>query len=466
MKLERTEKPRIAVVIAARNVARWINECLESVLSQSLQAAEVVYVDDGSDDESAVMAEAWQAQFPERLRVMRLAESHWMAEARNAGVRATSAPLVLCWDGDDVMPKDFLRDMHAALRTGDAFSYCGRLFFGEATGFKPAPAWDRRTLWDHNFVPSPMLMRRHDFEAVGGWVEPPVRAMPDWHLALRLSARGTASPSCALAGVRKHGGNHSDGWKRNKKAVLGQVRRHAASLTVGMVYGGRLPELMPSWLEAVARSLQDACKTAELLVLDASEEGFRMRGESAVVREVFSAVHLRRMPHAPKLAHVARDGPEVKRLLATHLAGACNDLLRLASGDVLWMLEDDMIVPTHACRVLLRELVGGCKPRAAVSGVYRSRRAPERIVAQCLRGEGAPSLTECPAEAMEVDLAGTGCLMLLRDLAMERARFNANFRNAWCHDSAFSGALAERGGKVLLVPEVQVRHYQTMEESV
>jgi mycofactocin glycosyltransferase len=82
----------VAVVIPARDRAEQLAECLQGVGP----VAELVVVDDGSDDPGAVAAVARDAG----AGFVRLGPSAGPAAARNAGLAATSAPLVAFVDSD------------------------------------------------------------------------------------------------------------------------------------------------------------------------------------------------------------------------------------------------------------------------------------------------------------------------------------------------------------------------------
>ena len=80
----------VAVVIAAFRAERTIAAALASVMRQRPEAAEIVVVDDGSEDGTARAA---AAACP-AARIIRLAANRGVAAALNVGVAATRAPLV------------------------------------------------------------------------------------------------------------------------------------------------------------------------------------------------------------------------------------------------------------------------------------------------------------------------------------------------------------------------------------
>ena len=61
--------PRVSVVLASYNHAKYLPAAIDSVLGQTFQDFEVVVVDDGSTDDSLQIAEAYATRFPEKVRV-------------------------------------------------------------------------------------------------------------------------------------------------------------------------------------------------------------------------------------------------------------------------------------------------------------------------------------------------------------------------------------------------------------
>lgn len=92
--------PLVSVVIPAYNAADFLGDCLRSCFQQSLQAMEVVVVDDGSTDRTPELLAEAAAREP-RLRVVRQANSGKPAIARNVGVRAARGEFICFLDADD-----------------------------------------------------------------------------------------------------------------------------------------------------------------------------------------------------------------------------------------------------------------------------------------------------------------------------------------------------------------------------
>jgi glycosyltransferase involved in cell wall biosynthesis len=97
----------VSVVVPARNVARYIGEALRSILAQTLRPAEVIVVDDGSDDGTADVARS----FGPAVCVL-ANDGRGVAAALNRGVRESRSEFIAHFDADDVMrPNKLARQM-------------------------------------------------------------------------------------------------------------------------------------------------------------------------------------------------------------------------------------------------------------------------------------------------------------------------------------------------------------------
>lgn len=443
----------VAIIIIGFNGADFLPSCLDSVLCQSHPADEIVYVDDGSTDDSVDVVNRWGRS---RVKIVSLPENQGMCAARNAGADATQSTLLLFVDCDNTLPQDYLETMLEDMG-GHEFVYPSKRFFGEPSSrdrrkLWEAPAADRRKLWEANYADTCSLMRRSTFESVGRWQTPTLTAC-DWHHALRMSRVGTHAKSRAVLNYRVHSRNwsrqcSSEGRERN---VI--IRTSAASLSIATVYSGRLPGIWLEWLRAVMATVLNAGKTAELIILDASPGG--NIGDFFI--EKWDSVQVRRLPGADAVAR-RKDA----RATAEFLAAAFNTALDASTGDVLWCIEDDTVPPLHACAEMLDALMQ--QPRAAVAGCYRNRHCADGWIAHTVQPDGRPRRwTEPPSKPTPVDLTGTGCLMLNKDF-INGLRWQAEWRHAGravpSHDWHFSWELQQRGQPVLMLPQVICRHYQ------
>lgn len=163
----------VAVIVPARNSAATIGRTLEAVAASEFEGAyELVVVDDASTDDTADVAERHGA------RVVRLIEQHGPAGARNAGIAATSAPLLAFTDADCMPTPGWLGALVAALYDADIVS--GPVLPDDGVAVGPFDRTLRLEEASPRFETANLGVRRSTAEAVGGF-EPfaPVAGRPE-----------------------------------------------------------------------------------------------------------------------------------------------------------------------------------------------------------------------------------------------------------------------------------------------
>lgn len=451
--------PSVSVIVAARNNGAFIKECLSSIFAQSLHPFEVIYCDDGSTDDSLQIVRSIPG-----VRI--IAQKHaGVAAARNAGVAVSTGSLLLHVDGDDRLTPDYIAiQTEALLDNPDAvFAYGDALTFGTESVHYVPQDWSS-TLWRRNHVNTSSMIRRSAFEAVGGWRDI-AGTMWDWDLFLRLGRIGRGVRTSSVLSYRRHVGSWSAGVERQmsdyqRGLLQGRVRRAVARISICAVVGGRLPDLLPAWIDAIARSVRaetGSVDAPEFVVL--SHNGTPAFNEQIRVLASASGV-FRSITVIPHEEHLTwKDEMDRRHVVARFLATSYNRLLATADGEILWFVEDDIGVPEEAYSLLLRDVTDGAEPVAAASGLYRNRHT-DAWVAHTVDKTGQihnanPSGKD---EPFPVDLAGTGCLMIFRPFAP--VSFASHYRgHDPAHDWAWSDAVRASGQQILLDPRVRCPHY-------
>lgn len=98
--------PIVSVVIPVYNAERYLNECLDSLLNQTLKDIEIICVDDGSKDNSLDILKEY-AMKDNRIKVVSQA-NQGAGLARNAGVELATGKYLSILDADDFFAPDML----------------------------------------------------------------------------------------------------------------------------------------------------------------------------------------------------------------------------------------------------------------------------------------------------------------------------------------------------------------------
>lgn len=98
--------PKFSIIVPIYNVAFYLDECIESVLRQTNKDYELILVDDGSTDGSALICDKY-ASTNNVIRVIHKSNGG-LVSARIAGVNIATGKYAICLDGDDSLPFDVL----------------------------------------------------------------------------------------------------------------------------------------------------------------------------------------------------------------------------------------------------------------------------------------------------------------------------------------------------------------------
>ena len=117
---------KITVISPFYKVAPFIERCAESLLNQTLQDVEFIFVDDASPDESREILEKVIARHPERnARIVTHEVNKGLPAARNTGLAEAAGDFIYHCDSDDWVETNLLEKMYKAAVDNQAdFIYC------------------------------------------------------------------------------------------------------------------------------------------------------------------------------------------------------------------------------------------------------------------------------------------------------------------------------------------------------
>ena len=102
---EKGNKIKISLIIPVYNVADELEECLNSILSQTLADIEIICVNDASTDDSLKILERYALR-DQRIKLHTLEENSGAAVARNTGLAVARGEFVAFIDADDCYPSN------------------------------------------------------------------------------------------------------------------------------------------------------------------------------------------------------------------------------------------------------------------------------------------------------------------------------------------------------------------------
>lgn len=95
---------KISVIIPCYNVEEYLEQCIESVVTQTLKEIEVICVDDGSSDGTSDMLDLLARRYC-NIKVLHK-QNGGLSKARNIGFDVANGKYVLFLDSDDFLIKE------------------------------------------------------------------------------------------------------------------------------------------------------------------------------------------------------------------------------------------------------------------------------------------------------------------------------------------------------------------------
>jgi glycosyltransferase involved in cell wall biosynthesis len=191
----------VDVVIPAYNAARYIEETLSSVASQVDALYKIIVVNDGSTDQTQELVSQFAAKHSHlSIQIIEQANAG-LSAARNAGIKASTAPYIAFLDADDLwLPEKLTKQLsvfNQAQNDKLGLVYCAYSVISEDSTrlssvavISPSLRGDAsRKLLQGNFISgsgSAVLIKRTVFDAVGLF-DQKLRAGEDWDMWLRIS---------------------------------------------------------------------------------------------------------------------------------------------------------------------------------------------------------------------------------------------------------------------------------------
>lgn len=191
---------KVSIVIPAYNQGRFLSRAIESCLGQTHEDVEIIVVNDGSTDDTPLIAQSYQ-QYP-NVKIIHQ-ENTGLPGARNRGIREASGEYLCFLDSDDYYDPEKIELQAEILDSDEAidFVYCDIVMVdGEGNpvedDYSVGNARDELSgdifpslLQGGYFPPHTVMVRRECLEKAGGF-DPDLGGHADYELWLRLAASG------------------------------------------------------------------------------------------------------------------------------------------------------------------------------------------------------------------------------------------------------------------------------------
>lgn len=219
--------PTVSVIIPVYNGEAFLDQCIESIINQSMTPHQILIIDDGSTDGSKEIAQGYSNI--EYVHQKNLG----VASARNLGLSMATGEFVAFIDQDDFWNKEALAQRLSYVEAhNDARVVLGKQYWF-LDGLKEKPSWVKSEQMDHDlngFLMGCALLKKDLFDEFGIF-DTSFRFCSDFDWFFRLKDGGVAFHQIeqTILNKRIHAKNESRhanlSLKELSKAVFYSIRR-------------------------------------------------------------------------------------------------------------------------------------------------------------------------------------------------------------------------------------------------
>ena len=137
--------PAVSVIIPIYGVEEFISHCATTLMLQTLEDVEFIFVDDASPDGSVETLQSVLKRFPQRrTKLLRHDVNRGLPAARNTGLKVATGDYVFHCDGDDFVEPDMLEVLYdvASAREADIVWCDWFLNYGQRQRYMSQPQYD------------------------------------------------------------------------------------------------------------------------------------------------------------------------------------------------------------------------------------------------------------------------------------------------------------------------------------
>lgn len=180
--------PLISVIVPSYNQAQYLDECLQSVLDQTVENWECIIINDGSPDHTEEVAERWTKK-DSRFKYF-FKENGGVSSARNYGIKRAIGEWILPLDGDDFINTGYI------LEASKYFSENVKIIYGNATKFGIVnenwilPQYTAQKMAVFNIIHNCAFFKKENFDKLGGYDENMLHGLEDWEFWINLLKNG------------------------------------------------------------------------------------------------------------------------------------------------------------------------------------------------------------------------------------------------------------------------------------
>lgn len=190
-------EPIISVIMGIYNCAETLSEAIDSILKQTEENWELIMCDDGSSDDTYIIAEKYIRQYPGKFVLLKNNVNKGLNYTLNKCLKEARGRYIARMDGDDLCsPERFAIERKLLDDNPEISIVSSDMEFFDETGVwgrisHPTNPDKKDFLKESPFCHAPCMVRKVAFDAVGGYTEErKLLRVEDYHLWYKMYRAG------------------------------------------------------------------------------------------------------------------------------------------------------------------------------------------------------------------------------------------------------------------------------------
>ncbi len=203
-------KPLVSIITSYYNSKEFLKQTVNSVINQTFPYWEWIIVDDGSTQkETYEILKSLEAK-DSRIKVYHK-QNEGLAKGRDYAIKYSTTKYILPLDADDLIDPTYIETLYFTLETNKeaSFAFTNSVGFGKYI-YLSNPDFDSERMKTDNHITATSLIRKEKIIELGGYGLAKRYVNEDWHLWLRMLAKGYYPVQVSFYGF----------WYRRRKISL------------------------------------------------------------------------------------------------------------------------------------------------------------------------------------------------------------------------------------------------------
>lgn len=111
--------PKVSIIVPVYNTAKYLRRCADALVNQTLSDIEIIFINDGSTDDSPNILREYQQNYPDKVRIIDK-ENEGQSVARNLGMVESTGDYIGFADSDDFVELTLFEKLYNMAIENDA----------------------------------------------------------------------------------------------------------------------------------------------------------------------------------------------------------------------------------------------------------------------------------------------------------------------------------------------------------